>query len=650
MGDSRIKVIIDVVGDRASTSLRNFRTELKNAEGAFGKMKVAGSGAFEAIKANAANMAVAAGAALVAFGAKAVSAFQDLALEAGKFSEATGIAVEDASRWIEVAGDVGVSTETIQGAFQRMNKAIADGKLDEFSAQIVRAKDGTVDASATFQNLVTTIGAIKDPTERAQAAQDAFGRSYGEMAELMEMDAKSLQQALADVSDEKVIDEGEVKKARDFRAAMDKLNDAAQDLTLKIGGSLVPVLTDAADAMGAISDGVDAGWLGTAADQVVTTDNLVEGLSEALDGNRTGWQRLGGAVSLVTGVFPVLGEQTQKLGGETLGLEEAALAAVDALGLEKGATDESAAATAEAAAAIEAEKAAVEASIAAHEERAALLEEQANAQRAAADSGFAVRDAEDSFVESLAAANEVLASNEGDLRAVRGALDDTAEAAGGLADATVRQYEEQAKANGVTLSAKQSQDIWNSSMLNSAASASGPLRQSIIAYIAQVNGIPPEKVSEIQAAIDNGSVDWANAVLADASKTRDALVVAEAETAQAENELAYLTRTRNATINAQIIARSGAGYGGRTGDPEAGGAEGAIVTRPTRAWIGEAGPEALIPLDQMPGAFPLPNGGSAAGGNVTTNVTINMPPGSNGEDVVRAIRRYERTNGASWRS
>jgi hypothetical protein len=63
-------------------------------------------------------------------------------------------------------------------------------------------------------------------------------------------------------------------------------------------------------------------------------------------------------------------------------------------------------------------------------------------------------------------------------------------------------------------------------------------------------------------------------------------------------------------------------------------AEGGIVTGPTIALIGEAGPEAVVPLSQM------------GGGNV---ININMPAGSNGADVVAAIQRYERVAGASWR-
>jgi hypothetical protein len=66
-------------------------------------------------------------------------------------------------------------------------------------------------------------------------------------------------------------------------------------------------------------------------------------------------------------------------------------------------------------------------------------------------------------------------------------------------------------------------------------------------------------------------------------------------------------------------------------------AEGGIVTGPTNALIGEAGPEAVIPLSKI---------GSM--GN-TYNITVNAGVGTNGaqvgEQIVNAIRKYERTSG-----
>jgi tape measure domain-containing protein len=66
-------------------------------------------------------------------------------------------------------------------------------------------------------------------------------------------------------------------------------------------------------------------------------------------------------------------------------------------------------------------------------------------------------------------------------------------------------------------------------------------------------------------------------------------------------------------------------------------AEGGIVTGPMNALIGEAGPEAVIPLDKL-----------GKMGN-TYNITVNAGVGTNGaqvgEQIVNLIRKYERTSG-----
>jgi len=58
------------------------------------------------------------------------------------------------------------------------------------------------------------------------------------------------------------------------------------------------------------------------------------------------------------------------------------------------------------------------------------------------------------------------------------------------------------------------------------------------------------------------------------------------------------------------------------GGPGIAAAEGAIVSKPMLSWVGEAGPEAIIPLNRMPGAMELPAGlGQGIGGGVG-NITV----------------------------
>lgn len=74
-------------------------------------------------------------------------------------------------------------------------------------------------------------------------------------------------------------------------------------------------------------------------------------------------------------------------------------------------------------------------------------------------------------------------------------------------------------------------------------------------------------------------------------------------------------------------------------------AEGGIVTGPTLAVIGEAGPEAVVPLDRL---------GRGGGGGGDIYLTINAGLGTNPDElsrvIVESIRRYERRNGQVFQS
>jgi hypothetical protein len=71
-------------------------------------------------------------------------------------------------------------------------------------------------------------------------------------------------------------------------------------------------------------------------------------------------------------------------------------------------------------------------------------------------------------------------------------------------------------------------------------------------------------------------------------------------------------------------------------------ADGGIVTGPINALIGEAGPEAVIPLDRM--------GGMGNTYNITVNAGMGTDGAKLGEDIVRAIRKYERVSGPVFAS
>jgi len=208
------------------------------------------SGRLEKRLGNVGMAAVGAGAAIGGFALKAVMDFKDLALESGRLADATGLAVDEASRWIEVSGDLNIASSDIQTAILRMNKSIGDGgeAFKRLGIDITRTSTGLVDSNQTFQDAVTAVGAIEDPTMRAKAAQEIFGKSYANIARLMEMSAGDLQEALASVSDQQVISPEERLRAERLDAALKDLKEQAETLSLTLGEALVPAFTFAAEA------------------------------------------------------------------------------------------------------------------------------------------------------------------------------------------------------------------------------------------------------------------------------------------------------------------------------------------------------------------------------------------------------------------
>lgn len=546
---NRISVVLDVATTQAISSLKNFKTAVSDADGVVGKTKAGITSAFDGIKQNLAGFALAAGASIAAWGVKAVTEFQNTALEAGKFADAVGVSVEDASRWLEVAGDFGVKSSGIEDAMLKFNKALGAGKIDleDWGGQLIRAKDGTIDANASFQDAVTKIGAIEDPTKRALAAQEAFGKGYKEIAELMELDADELRAALDNVSEAKVIDEEELGKAREFRAALDELKDRFEDVTLWVGERLVPVLLDAAENLEAMAGplvdlneqaeettGIDlVGWLSKASEWANKLFNPVKQLSDQWDKAKTAF-------------------------GDTVTIDGLGEAVVD------------------------------------------LAEKTADLGDDAVDTGGHIRDFSADTLEAKEAAED-------------------AEQAVSAFDDSIKKMLGEVNAEQAWLDIKQKMDGHAEAMMKAKGNADEErlavlsLKESMLEYVGTLEGVPLEKKTEIRALID------------------------EENFRLVEVELAKLEKSRFPVYTPV--------FRGGNGPTNAYGAEGGIVTRPTLAVIGEAGPEAVVPLHSTPGSSPLPSswGGSPSSGSGGNTIIIQT--GADPQQVITAVKQYLKRGG-----
>lgn len=249
MADMR-QVLEFVLKADAKNAVKGLRDVATTAGEAQASVEMAGKGWKNSMKSAAlaatpwVTGAMAAGAAAI----KAADKFKTLALAAGKFADATGMSTEDASRLIEVTGDIGIAAGSVEAAISKMSKALgaSDQAFSNLGISIAKTSSGAIDVSATFLNAIDAINSISDPTKRAAAASQVFGKGWRDMAELITMGSEDVLKAMDAVADGKVISEDEVAKAKSYREAMDALGDAMDELALMVGEHLVPALTEAA--------------------------------------------------------------------------------------------------------------------------------------------------------------------------------------------------------------------------------------------------------------------------------------------------------------------------------------------------------------------------------------------------------------------
>jgi len=165
----------------AEAGFAHFKGKVAEAEGGMGKLKAGFGAATDYMKANAATFAAAAGSAIAGFAIKAIGDFQDLSLSVDKFRDATGLTLDEASRWTEVAGDIDIDAGTIERAINKMNKEASKGEdyFADLGVEMKKHKDGTYDPQATFLEVIDTLKNIKDPADKAKIATQLFGKAGG---------------------------------------------------------------------------------------------------------------------------------------------------------------------------------------------------------------------------------------------------------------------------------------------------------------------------------------------------------------------------------------------------------------------------------------------------------------------------------------
>jgi hypothetical protein len=561
---NKISVIIDATADKAVKSLKDFRTSIADADGAAGKLKAGFAGAMGAVKANAGTAALAAGTALVAFGVKAAGAFTDVALAADDAAKSTGLTVDQASRFIAVGDDYGITAEDIAKGLGKVTTTLDAAKWEKYGIATRDAAGNARDANAIILDTFDALSKETNATERANMAKELLGKGYQTLSPLIGKTREELEGYLGAVSDSQVITAKEAEKARKLSLAQDALSDAYLDVQLAVGSlvaELSPLIQNSAE------------MASKAAELVEKLGPLPE-IMLALVAPVTQVSRVMGLFVDKTDLSKISLEDWQaQLESNGYTTEQIAQLTEDWIRVNKDSTE------------------ATEAAAAAAKDAASKIRTFSDAANTAA---METRDAA-KWTERLAKLLGELDDEAATLSLEQQFID--------LRTAAEEAYI--ATATGAE-DAAEKQRFYLGELVRT--------KEETLLYAEQVANLPAEQVTQIAARLDEGNI------------------------AAVESALYWLTRGRTVRINGQLVGAD------LRNAIEGRGATGGIVNRPTVALIGEAGPEAVIPLNKTPGNSPLPGG--MGGGTTVINITTGADP----QAVVAAIKKYERSNGTNWRS
>lgn len=180
---------------------------------------------------------------LGAFAAQGVSKLTDLAGAVRKVHDISGLSFESSSRLVAISDDLGVSAETVATSMRRLAQNIDAGKLDEYGIAVVRAADGTVDMEATLGAVADAMNRTVDPTKRAAMGNDILGRSWADLAPILQQGSGGIREAMAAVSEGQIITEDNADAVREWEMALDDAQDAISEIQMAMAKDMIPTLS-----------------------------------------------------------------------------------------------------------------------------------------------------------------------------------------------------------------------------------------------------------------------------------------------------------------------------------------------------------------------------------------------------------------------
>jgi len=170
--------------------------------------------------------------------------------EAVKLSRALGITTEEASVLNLALGDIYSDSDTYLAATNKLAMQVAN-EGDAFERMGIKTRNASGQLrpmGQIMQDSLEKLNGMKAGTDRTAAGIALFGRGWGEASKLMKLNNQVLEDARAKAEKlNLVVGADSVSAVKEYKAAMNDVEDVVTALKVRVGRELMPVLTDMAD-------------------------------------------------------------------------------------------------------------------------------------------------------------------------------------------------------------------------------------------------------------------------------------------------------------------------------------------------------------------------------------------------------------------
>jgi hypothetical protein len=157
----------------------------------------------------------------------------------------TGMSTDEIQRWERVTKVAGVSTEAMTNASQKLTKSLdtiinSGGKGAESLSSLGLSIEqiSGMNADERMNAIATALSGVDDKTERAKLGTDLLGKSWAEIAPIVDLGAEAMDKAKNSAN---IISEDDLKKANDFRIKMAEMGDKIAHVGMMLGVKLLPI-------------------------------------------------------------------------------------------------------------------------------------------------------------------------------------------------------------------------------------------------------------------------------------------------------------------------------------------------------------------------------------------------------------------------